>query len=91
MMLDVLKYAAWAGVILYARHLFRKARMQGLAEGYTIGYCAAMDKVKVSIERTNNVANLAASMDDPMDARQYVATLHESLVVTLGVHDKGLL
>lgn len=90
MMLDVLKYAAWGGVILYAHYLFRKARRQGLAEGYTIGYCAAMDKVKVSIARTNSVANLAASMDDPMDAHQYVATLHESLIVTLGLHDRGL-
>lgn len=96
--LEVMKYAGWVAVLLYARYLFRKAFRagvaKGLAEGYTSGYCTAMDKVRNAIQHTNNLALTAQSMDDPMDAYQYTQVLQQSLIVSLGVHDaerEGLL
>jgi hypothetical protein len=89
--LEVMKYAAWVGVVLYARYLFRKAfcagEAKGMAEGYSVGYCNAMDKVRNAIQHTNNLAITAQSMDDPMDAHQYTQVLQQSLIVSLGVHD----
>lgn len=92
--LEVVKYAAWAAVGLYARHLFRKAYKRGLAEGFTIGYCGAMDKVRTAIQHTNDLALTAQSMGESMDAHQYTQVLQQSLIVSLGVHDaeqQGLL
>lgn len=94
MMLDMLKYAAWVGVVLYAHHLFRKARGKGVVEGYAFGYRQCSEKVSTALKYANSMASLAEQMGEPMDANQYRQVLAQSLAVATGVHDaeqQGLL
>lgn len=94
----MLKIAGWTVLTVYTVRIvvrsMRESYKRGIAQGFTVGYSLASDRVRTAIQHANDVALLAESMDDGMDARQYTSVLQESLIVTMGIHDaerEGLL